>query len=60
VFDVTNRSNIQIQNWQSDINTYDIIPLGNIAIMVAKDGLYEYDYKDPKNLILLSKIPIQN
>ncbi len=60
VFDATNPGNIQLQSWKSDMNTYDIIPLGNIAIMVAKDGLYEYDYKDPKNLILLSKIPIQN
>ena len=29
---------------------------GGIAIVVAKNGLYQYDYSNPSNLKLLSKI----
>lgn len=42
------------------IDSYDVIPLdGKHLIMVGKDGLYQYDYKDPKNLKQLSVIPIK-
>ncbi len=59
VFDVKDPMNIQLLNWQSDIQAYDIIPLGRIAILIGKDGLFQYDYSDPKNLVLLSKIPVK-
>ncbi|OGU42479.1 MAG: hypothetical protein A2X61_02660 [Ignavibacteria bacterium GWB2_35_12] len=59
VFDVKDPMNIELLNWQSDIQTYDIIPLGKIAIMIGSDGLFQYDYSDPKNLILLSKIDVK-
>jgi len=59
VFDVKDPMKIELLNWQSDIQTYDIIPLGKIAIMIGSDGLFQYDYTDPKNLILLSKIPVK-
>jgi len=43
------------------INTYDVIPLGSnkIAIVTGKDGIYQYNFSDPKKLELLSKITIQ-
>ncbi|MCI0474489.1 MAG: hypothetical protein L0Y76_12980 [Ignavibacteria bacterium] len=59
VFDVKDPLNIELINWQSDIQTYDIIPLGQIAILIGSDGLFQYNYSDPKNLILLSKIPVK-
>jgi hypothetical protein len=42
-------------------NTYDVIPLGSnkIAIVTGKDGIYQYNFSDPKKLELLSKITIQ-
>jgi hypothetical protein len=36
----------------------DIIPLENIAMMITTDGLYQYDYSDPKNIRAISKLPI--
>jgi len=42
-----------------DIHSYDVIPFRNVAIVVGNDGLYQYDYSDPKNLKLLSKIALQ-
>ncbi len=42
-----------------DIHSYDVIPFRNVAIVVGDDGLYQYDYSDPKNLKLLSKIALE-
>jgi hypothetical protein len=41
-----------------NIQAYDVIPLGNILVMIGTDGLYQYDYSDPRNIKLLSIIPI--
>jgi len=37
-----------------------VITLGGVASVVAKDGLYQYDYSNPKDIKLLSSIAIQN
>jgi hypothetical protein len=42
----------------SNINTFDVIPLGNVLLMIGADGLYQYDYSDLKNIKQLSFIPI--
>jgi hypothetical protein len=42
-----------------NIHSYDVIPFGKVAIVVGNDGLYQYDYSDPKNLKLLSKIAVE-
>ena len=31
---------------------------GSILIMIAQDGLYQYNYSDLQNIVQLSKIPI--
>lgn len=40
------------------METYDVIPYRNNLILTSKNGIYQYDYTDPKNLKLLSKIAI--
>ena len=40
------------------IHSFDVIPFRNVAIVVGNDGIYQYDYSDPKNLKLLSKISL--
>lgn len=42
----------------ADINAFDVIPLGNVLLMIGIDGLYQYDYKDPENITQLSYIPV--
>ncbi len=37
----------------------DVIAFNNIALVVAKDGLYQYDYSNVDNIKLLSKISVQ-
>jgi hypothetical protein len=39
-------------------HTYDVIPYKNIAIVTGNDGISQYDYTDPNNLKLLSKISV--
>lgn len=39
-----------------NLYAFDVIPLDKNLILIGKDGLYQYDYSDPKNLKLLSSI----
>jgi len=42
----------------SGMDGYDVIPQNKILMMIASDGLYQYDYSDMKNIRQISKIPI--
>jgi len=42
----------------TDLNAFDVIPFGDILIMIAADGIYQYSYSDLQNIQQLSKIPI--
>jgi hypothetical protein len=55
--DVTKIDENQIGHYK-DLDTYDVIPYGNVLILTSKNGIFQYDYSDPKNLKLLSKISI--
>lgn len=39
---------------------FDVIPYNKILMMIADDGLYQYDYTDINNIKSLSKLPIGN
>lgn len=39
-----------------DINAFDVIPIGNVLVMIGEDGLYQYDYSNIQNISLLSSI----
>ena len=43
-----------------DINATDVIPYNNTLIMIGEDGLFQYDYSNPKDIRLLSTINIQH
>jgi len=43
-----------------DINATDVIPLGNILLMIGADGIFQYDYSNPKDIKLLSQIRLQD
>lgn len=36
---------------------YDLIPYNNTLMMIAEDGLYQYNYADVNNINFLSKLP---
>lgn len=41
-----------------DIDAFDVIPLGDVLLMIGIDGLYQYDYSDLNNIKLLSHIQV--
>jgi hypothetical protein len=55
--DPLNISSNQIAHY-SDINAYDVIPLGEVLLLIGTGGLYQYDYSDLDNIELLSHIKI--
>ena len=61
-YDATNVNTIsdhQLAHYKN-INAFDVIPFQNIAMVIGKDGLYQYDYSDIKNIKLISQLPIVN
>ncbi|MCU4155797.1 hypothetical protein J1N10_07395 [Carboxylicivirga sp. A043] len=50
-------ANNQIAHYP-DINAFDVIPLGEVLLLIGTDGLYQYDYSDLDNIELLSQIRI--
>ncbi|MGV3502295.1 MAG: LVIVD repeat-containing protein [Adhaeribacter sp.] len=60
VFDATDPltvGNKQVGHFRN-INMFDVIPLGNTLLAIGSDGLYQYDYSNPKDIRYLSKIPV--
>jgi hypothetical protein len=58
-FDAANVMDIkQLQHFKG-MDAYDVIPLKNNLMMIGKDGLYQYDYSNPNDLKLLSKIGVK-
>ena len=42
----------------SGMDGYDVIPFSNTLMMIASDGLYQYDYSNVNQIKQISKIPI--
>ena len=58
-FDATNDFDIKQMEHLTDMDAYDVIPLNSkTLLMIGKDGFYQFDYSNPKQLKLLSKIPV--
>lgn len=58
VYDATDHLKIsdnQLAHYKN-INTYDVIPYQNVAIMTGKDGIYQYDYSNPKDIKQMSRL----
>ena len=58
LFNISDVMNIQLLEELTDINAYDVIAMNKIALVVARDGLYQYNYANPADVRLLSKIAI--
>jgi hypothetical protein len=61
-FDASDVNNIDknLLAHYKDINATDVIPFNNTLIMIGEDGLFQYDYSNPKDIRLLSTIAIQH
>ena len=58
IFNAADVSNILLIKQFPNIETYDVIAKNGIALVVATDGLYQYDYSDLNNIHLVSKISL--
>ena len=58
LYNVADVMNLQLIKEISDINAYDVIAMNKIALVVATDGLYQYNYANPADIQLLSKIVV--
>jgi hypothetical protein len=56
IYDATNAEAIKLIKHITGLETYDVITWNYRALVVAKDGLYQFDYSDLNNIRLLSKI----
>ncbi len=60
VFDASNVYSIKQVSHIQHIDAFDVITNGNLALVIGKDGLYQYNISDSKNIIQLSKIPVKH
>lgn len=59
-FDATDINTIDqnlVAHYQ-DIHALDVIPFNNILMMIGEDGIFQFDYTNPKDMRLLSKIEV--
>lgn len=58
VFDATDPLTVgdHLNHQFKNIQATDIIPFNTIAMVIGDDGIYQYDYSNPSEMILLSKI----
>jgi len=52
--------NLSLQKQITGLDTYDVIAFNGWALVVAKDGLYQYDYSSIANVNLISKMNVKN
>lgn len=58
VYDAADIKDLLLKQQVSGLEANDVITYNNIALVIATDGLYQYDYSDASDLKLLSKIPV--
>jgi hypothetical protein len=58
VYDASSPTNLSLLKTINGLEPVDVIAWNKKAIVVAKDGLYQYDYSNVNNIRLLSKITI--
>ncbi len=62
-FDITDPAKLgdRLLDHEKSPHSYDVISLPgtkNIAMVIGDDGFYQFNFDDPKNLKLISKIPV--
>lgn len=58
VYDATDVTNIKLLKQVGNFETYDVIAYNGVALVVAKDGLYQFGYTNINNISQLSKISV--
>jgi hypothetical protein len=56
VYNATDPTNLLLLKQLKDAEVYDVIAENGLAIVMAKDGIYQYNYADLNNIHLISKL----
>ena len=56
IYNATNVTDIRLLKQIRNLDTYDVIAFNQVALVVTKDGLYQFDYSKLDDIRLLSKI----
>jgi hypothetical protein len=56
IYDASNPSDLKMLKQIRNISAYDVIAFNKVALVIGKDGLYQFDYSKLDNVKLLSKI----
>ena len=59
-YDAANVNNLVLQKTINGFETYDVIAINGWALVVAKDGLYQYYYTAGGTVTQLSKLSVKN
>jgi len=59
IFDATNAMDIKQVKQIRNLDAYDVIAFNKVALVVTKDGLYQFDYSKLDDVRLLSKISFE-
>ena len=60
IFDASNpetTGDVEIAHFEG-FHAYDVIPFNGVLMLIGDDGLRQYDYSDPTNLVLLSTLEL--
>ncbi|MET0464508.1 MAG: hypothetical protein ABW007_15185 [Chitinophagaceae bacterium] len=56
LYDVSDPANISLKKLISDVEPFDVIPMNGRLIVSAKEGILQYDYSNPSDIRLISRI----
>lgn len=48
----------RLKQWDKSFHAFDAIPYNQVLMVIGRDGLYQFDYSDTKELKLLSKLSL--
>lgn len=60
VYNASDASNLKLLKHFKDATTIDVIAMNGLALVLAKEGLFEYDYSDPVNIRLIGRLMAAN
>lgn len=55
VYDKSNINELQLLSTFSQMEAYDVIPLESHLIVIAKEGVFQFNYKDNNEIVLISQ-----
>ncbi|MCW3092727.1 MAG: hypothetical protein JWP81_3796 [Ferruginibacter sp.] len=58
IYNAANVQDIKLLKTINNINPFDVICQFGIVIVVADEGIYQYDYSNINNIKLISKVPV--